>query len=70
MNLENLTNKEIAALRRIGWAYGDFIQGIYYDDDSKKLHNDPDSIAHNAYFATLALCRECSKELERRGVEK
>lgn len=68
MNLEKLTNKEIAALRRIGWAYTDFVQEIVYDGDIHSMFLD-DSEAHKAYFAVIDLCQKCSKELERRGVE-
>ena len=69
MNLTNLTNKEIAALRRIGWAFCDFIQEIVYDSDINAMFRD-DSEAKKAYFEAIDLCQKCSRELERRGVEE
>ena len=69
MNLENLTEKEIKALRRVGWLYTDIIQEIVYNNDVHALMCD-DSEGHNAYFATIDLCRACSAELEKRGIEE
>lgn len=70
MNLEKLTDNEVKALRRMGWAYEDLIQELAYNDDIRALHEDRDGIAHIAYFAAIDLCRECSRELEKRGVEE
>lgn len=69
MNLEKLTEKEIRSLRRIGWVYQDIIADVMYDNKYSALQED-NSVARLAFYGALDLCRACSAELEKRGVEE